>query len=41
MIEELLEQNLELKPVELKGNGMDDSIECEIDFDSVLEEIFI
>ena len=41
MIEELMEQSLELKPVELKGNGIADTVECEIDFDSILEEIFI
>ena len=41
MLEELMEQKIELKPIELKGNGIDNSAEYEIDFDSMLEEIFI
>lgn len=40
MLEELQEQILELKPVELMGNGIDNNIECDIDFDLLLKEMF-
>lgn len=40
MLEELLNQDIELKPVELMGNGIDENIECEVDFNLLLKELF-
>lgn len=40
MIEELLEQDIELKPVEIMGNGIVENFDCDVDFNLLLQELF-